>query len=334
MATNSAIEKAREELKAQREEAMRRNAVVGKRTKGKRTDCIKDIGRDFEAGKDYYVALLSLVPMIGAAHWFHAKDDVKEDGTPYTGQRNCSANLLVDDSYGKNPVVCPACYLAGEVSEYYNQNGELPTGKIPIDLYQGKPNGPTLLIYYYAIVGEPKEVIVEKADGTESKRIRIEWWKNEDTNDYTPIVLKVKPSVNTMFSQQLNNIDAFEGDIRAYLWKIHKAATNSFDKYAKCGPLLQKGSLAKVPDWVVERRDDFIATLPPASELLAPTPPFEMAELLEIKSWGKATKKEKVADAVEEADLDVDMEVSAPFDVDNAGEDEVALDLDDLESLN
>lgn len=337
MSTNSEIEKAREQLRAQREEAKRRNAGVAKRTKGKRTDCIKDIGRDFDAGKDYYVALLSLVPMIGAAHWFSAADDVREDGSRYTGQRNCSANLLADDSYGKNPDVCPACYLAAQELEYFNEKGELPADKIPIDVFRGKPNGSQLVIYYYAIVGEPKEVIVEKSDDKgnvvgESKRVRIDWWKNEDTNDYMPIVLQVKPSINTLFSAQLDNIDAFEGDIRAYLWKIHKSAANDFTKYAKTGPLLQKGELAKVPAWVLERRDAFIASLPTASELLAPTPPYEMAELLELTTWGKEAKKDKPKDAVKHVD-DCPFDESTVVDVEETGDDEVSLDLEDHEDL-
>jgi hypothetical protein len=335
----SEVEKAKEVLRKERERAKAAGAHVSKKTRSKNFDVKNFSGKDFESNKDYYVALLNIVPIIGATHWFSAADDVGDDGNKIIRSRNCSANLLPDNSFGSNVEVCPACYLAKQESEYYKEHNELPPSMIPVDVYKGKPNGPGLLIYYYAIIGVPKEIVKEDANGNETTVTRIEWWKEEGEEDYKPVVLQIKPSINNILAEQLDNMDAYEGDIRSYIWRFHKKATNDFEKYSKTGPLMQKGALVPVSEKILANRDKYIASLPSTTDLLSPTSAEEMAELLDIEDWGgkKVKDKEKPVDSggidINAID-DADEALSEDDGEKNPVEDEVsAFDVDDLDNL-
>jgi hypothetical protein len=337
----SEVEKAREELKRAREDAKKAGSYVTKHSGGNFVNKhIKDFSRDFDPNKDYYVALLSIVPMVGAAHWFSAEEDAKEDGTKYTIPRNCVANLFPDNSAGSNPNVCPACYLAQLESDYLKENGKLPVNHIPVDIYKGKSNGPQLLIYYYSVIGEAKRIFKE-IDGKEVETSRIEWWKDEDSGEIIPYVLQIKPSIHKIINDQLDNMDAFEGDVRAYLWKFNKKSTNDFEKYSRTGPLMQNNSLVPVPNHIIEKRKDYIALLPTADELLKPTPADEMAELLELDDWDKKSSSKTSVEAPAKTSVKTSVKTSAKEPVKESMEepakksvkDETELDLEDLESL-
>lgn len=323
-------EDAMRELKRGRDEAMKRNASLRSKVGGGNNQrrFVKDFSRkDFDENKDYYVALLNLVPMIGAAHWFSSENDVTDSGKRYSAPRNCSANLNPDMSFGDNPEVCPACWLSKYQREYYAEHNVLPNVAVPVDVYENKPNMTQLLIYYYAMVGEPKEILVrDSTTGKESRKIEVAWWDD-------PVVLLVKPSINNIIAEHLNNEEEYDGDIRAYLWRFRKKKGSGFDKYEETGPLMSKGALVPVPKEFVANRNDMLNKLPKATELLKPTSPDEMADLLGIPDW----KEKKSSTPVDSVSVDEDVDIdTGDIDID-LGEDDSEfsdIELDDDISLS
>jgi len=275
-------QKIKEELKKARELAKRRGKVLEqkKSLSGTTKFPFKDVGK-LEAGKDYYAVLFSPVPLIGAVHWFEVLGD---DGKLRLMPKNCTANLRDDDSFGANPDVCPACWLARYEQEYFIEHQTMPKGCVPLDMYKDKYSGAQIAIYYYALIGEPYQIekVLVSATGEETTRmeVRIKW---EDE----PTLLRIKPSINDIFLTHLNNVDEYGGDITAYLWKLHKRAENNADKYKDTAPVIQKGSLVPVPAAIKAKQAEYLKSLPTANEVFKPVPADEMAEALKIPEWSK-----------------------------------------------
>jgi hypothetical protein len=337
---NTSEKLAAEELKKAKAEAVKKLNSVGNTNRRGSFKSVKDFSRkDFQENKPYYIALLQIAPVVGAAHWFSAAKDVTEDGKKrFTARRNCTGNgVIVNDAlvHGKCPDICPACYMAKYQAEYFDEHEELPKNVIPVDCYKGKPQGTQSLIYYYAVVGEPEEFWeVIKEHGKEisrKKAIKVKWWDE-------PCVLQIKPSISTKINEYLLK-DEFGGDVTAYLWKFLKKDGTGFDKYEDCAPLIKDGSFVKTPEWIIEKRKAMISTLPTEKELIKPVSASEMADLLEIPDWESkksgGTKKtaptKEPAKEEERGSIDVGDDPSYDLgDPDSSGEvsDDTDLDLD------
>lgn len=347
MSTENRVEAAKAELARAREEARKRTKNLRTKTSGgKRNPYVKDFsGKDFKEDTPYYIALLSLVPIVGACHWFSADEDVSDKGERFNAPRRCTANLRDDLSYGKNPDVCPACWLGMYEAEYYAQNNVMPEGYIPVDCYKGKPNGPQYLIYYYAMVAEGETVYERDADGNRKKTVELKWWDD-------PVALAVKPSINQIIDEHLNNLEENDGDVRTYLWQFKKKNSSGYDKYTETAPLTKGGKLVSVPKRIIENREKLLGILPSPEELLKPVSATEMADLLNLKDWAETKNTAVVStpkDSVKVTTDDTEMVTDAnepPFEtseqeeevLDVGAEDEADLgelgDLDGLGDLN
>jgi len=231
-------------------EAKRRQEKIRERAGGSFNSVI-DV-RDLDPNRDYVFALLSLLPGVGAAHWFTPV------GESQIKRFNCCANLMEDDSYGDNPKVCPACYAA--VNKL-----------VDIDMYQGHYNGPQILIYYPAVIGSV--ILYETEDGTMKRKI--------DWSTPGPCIFSVRPSINNIIANYLGNVDYYDGDIRAYLWKFDQSG-NGFDKYKGTQPFVKQTKIIPTPKEIIDNRDKILEQLPSMKELLKPTSPEEMADALGI----------------------------------------------------
>jgi len=138
-------------------------------------------------------------------------------------------------------------------------------------MYQGHYNGPQILIYYPAVIGSV--ILYETEDGTMKRKI--------DWSTPGPCIFSVRPSINNIIANYLGNVDYYDGDIRAYLWKFDQSGSG-FDKYKGTQPFVKQTKIIPTPKEIIDNRDKILEQLPSMKELLKPTSPEEMADALGI----------------------------------------------------